>query len=49
MSDLEVHFSSGKDDWETPDDLFERYNQRYHFILDAAAQGAPFPSMIVVF
>lgn len=31
--------STGKDDWETPDDLFERYNKRYHFILDAAADN----------
>lgn len=29
--------STGKDNWETPNDLFDRYNQRYHFILDAAA------------
>jgi phage N-6-adenine-methyltransferase len=32
-----VHFSTGKDDWETPDNLFEAYNERYHFVLDAAA------------
>ncbi len=30
-------FSSGKDDWETPDELFQAYNLRYSFVLDAAA------------
>lgn len=34
---LDVHFSSGKDDWETPADLFQSYNRDYNFILDAAA------------
>lgn len=29
--------SSGKDDWETPDDLFALYDSTYHFVLDAAA------------
>lgn len=32
-----VMFSSGKDDWETPDDFFNKYDSVYHFILDAAA------------
>ena len=36
---LGVHYSSGKDDWETPDDLFDIYNTLYHFVLDAAANG----------
>lgn len=35
----QVHFSSGKDDWETPDELFTRYDARFHFILDAAANA----------
>lgn len=39
VSDLAVHFSSGKDDWETPDDLFGTYDATYHFGLDAAANG----------
>lgn len=39
MADIAACLSTGKDDWETPDDLFERYNQRYNFILDAAANG----------
>jgi site-specific DNA-methyltransferase (adenine-specific) len=30
-------FSSGKDDWETPDWLFQEWHKKYHFILDAAA------------
>ena len=34
---LDVHFSTGKDDWQTPQELFERYHKEYSFILDAAA------------
>lgn len=34
---LDVMFSTGKDDWETPDDLFQRLHHQYHFIVDAAA------------
>lgn len=34
---LKVHFSSGKDDWETPDDFFAEQNRIYDFILDLAA------------
>ena len=30
-------FSTGKDDWETPDALFQRYHDQYHFVLDLAA------------
>ena len=30
-------FSTGKDDWETPDALFQQYDQIYHFVLDLAA------------
>lgn len=33
----ELMFSSGKDDYETPDDLFNKYDATYHFVLDAAA------------
>lgn len=29
--------STGKDDWETPDELFNLYDSTYHFVLDAAA------------
>lgn len=29
-----VHFSTGKDDWETPPELFEKLDQEFHFTLD---------------
>jgi len=32
-----VYHSSGKDDWGTPQPLFDYFNERYNFILDAAA------------
>lgn len=32
-----VMYSSAKDDWETPQDFFERYDRIYHFNLDAAS------------
>lgn len=37
MSDLGVHFSSGKDDWGTPDKVFNPLNAEFGFDLDAAA------------
>lgn len=30
-------FSTGKDEWQTPPDLFARLNDEFHFTLDAAA------------
>lgn len=33
----DVVFSSNKDDWETPQDLFDELDRVYHFTLDAAA------------
>lgn len=30
-------FTSGRDDWETPQDLFDRYNDGFHFTLDVCA------------
>lgn len=33
-------FSSDRMDWETPQDLFEELDARYHFTLDAAASDA---------
>lgn len=33
----DLHFSSEKDDWETPQYLFDELNERFHFDLDAAA------------
>jgi site-specific DNA-methyltransferase (adenine-specific) len=35
--DLSVHFSTGKDDWETPGDFFASLNQEFDFLLDVAA------------
>lgn len=37
MKGMDPLMSSGKDDWETPQELFEEWNRIYHFILDAAA------------
>lgn len=30
-------FSSKKDDWETPQDLFDELDKEFHFTLDAAS------------
>lgn len=35
--DLKTMFSSDRDDWETPQDLFDKLNTEFHFTLDAAA------------
>ena len=32
-----VMFSSAKDDWETPQALFDELDREFHFTLDAAA------------
>lgn len=32
-----VHFMSEKSDWETPQDLFDKLHEEFHFTLDAAA------------
>ena len=34
---MNVHFSSEKDDWETPQDLFDLLNSEFHFTLDVCA------------
>ena len=34
---LDVHFSSGKDDWETPDDVFIPLDREFGFTLDVCA------------
>lgn len=39
-SRLDVHFSSHRDDWSTPDDLFAELNEIFHFDLDACASVA---------
>lgn len=33
----ELMFSSKKDDWETPQDLFDELDEEFHFTLDAAS------------
>jgi phage N-6-adenine-methyltransferase len=37
MNKLDVHFSSKKMDWETPDNLFAYWNKKYQFTLDVCA------------
>lgn len=37
MTDLAVHFSSGKDDWSTPDSVFRPLHEEFGFDVDAAA------------
>ena len=36
---LQAQFSSAKDDWETPQDFFDKYDAVYHFTLDAASSN----------
>lgn len=33
----DIHFSTGKDDWGTPRELFETLDKEFHFTLDACA------------
>jgi len=33
---LRVHFTSNRDDWETPQSLFDELDEEFHFGLDAA-------------
>lgn len=37
--DRKVVFSSGKDDWRTPPDLFAALDAEFHFTVDAAANA----------
>ena len=37
--DIEVMTSSASVEWATPQDFFEKYEARYHFTLDAAANA----------
>lgn len=30
-------FTSAREDWETPDELYDKYNRRYHFTVDVCA------------
>lgn len=34
---MSVHYSSQRQDWETPDDLFARLHEEFHFTLDVCA------------
>jgi phage N-6-adenine-methyltransferase len=34
---MEVHFSSKTDMWATPQEFFDKYNEKYHFTLDPCA------------
>ncbi|EGO2800512.1 DNA N-6-adenine-methyltransferase [Enterococcus faecalis] len=34
-----LHFSSEKDDWETPQKLFDELNEKYQFDIDVAASA----------
>lgn len=34
---VQAQFSSQKDDWETPQELFDRLDRMFHFTLDAAS------------
>lgn len=59
VSNLDVMYSSGKDDWGTPPDLFESLHKEFNFDLDGAANefnhllpnwtgpGSPFPDAII--
>jgi len=35
-----VHFSTGKDDWGTPQDLFDALNKEFGFTLDPCANDS---------
>lgn len=37
MGKMDVHFSSEKMDWETPQDFFNKLNEEFKFTLDGAA------------
>lgn len=40
MTNLKAMFTSNRDDWETPQELFDDLDARYHFTLDAASSDA---------
>ncbi|MCU7701424.1 phage N-6-adenine-methyltransferase [Enterococcus gallinarum] len=33
----DLHFSSEKEDWETPQNIFDELNKKYQFDIDVAA------------
>lgn len=40
MSKLGVMYSSNSDSWATPQDLFDKLNERYEFTVDVCAHGS---------
>ena len=40
VADMSVHFSSETDQWSTPQDLFDRLNERWRFDLDVCAEAS---------
>ena len=38
----DVHFSTGNDEWETPQEIFDLYNGEFFFTVDAAASDINF-------
>lgn len=40
MPNLKVHFSSKKNDWETPQDLFDKLNEEFLFTRDVCATAS---------
>jgi phage N-6-adenine-methyltransferase len=36
---MSIHFSSNSDEWATPQEFFNKYNNIYNFTLDAAASN----------
>lgn len=36
MENKNIHFSSEKQDWTTPQEFFDKYNEKYHFDVDLA-------------
>ena len=38
--DIDIHFQSSRDDWETPHDLFNSLDEIFHFDLDVCANEA---------
>ena len=37
MAKMDVHFASNTDLWETPQDFFDRYNEKFGFTIDVCA------------
>jgi phage N-6-adenine-methyltransferase len=39
LADLSVHYSTGKDNWGTPADVFAKYDALFNFSVDGAAEA----------